>query len=116
MSAYLVNHLRQPGIVHEDVLDYLERVQATLDPFDGKFVVQGGELEILEGAWAGSVIVLSFPSMTAGRAWYRSAPYQEILHLRTDHVVGDLVLVDGVAPSHTPGRFALKLRHDFAYG
>ena len=116
MSAYLVNHLRQPGVMHGDVLDYLERVQATLDPFGGKFIVQGGELEVLEGAWAGSVIVLSFPSMKAARAWYRSPAYQEILHLRTDHVVGDVVLVDGVAPSHTPGTFALKIRHDFAYG
>src|SRR5215218_6358453 len=95
MAAYLINHLRQPGVVNPEVLDYLGQVQATLDPFDGKFIVQGGEVEVLEGAWAESVILLSFPDMTKARAWYKSPAYQEILHLRTDHVVGDVILVDG---------------------
>src|SRR5215813_3947612 len=110
MSAYLINHLRQPGVLKAEVLDYLDRVQATLDPFDGKFIVQGGEIEVLEGGWPESVIVLSFPDMTTARAWYNSVAYQKILHLRTDHVVGDVILVDGVAPDHTPGKFAQKLR------
>ena len=50
MTAYLINHLRLPGRPHPEVLDYLDRVQGTLDPFGGKFIVQGGEQEILEGA------------------------------------------------------------------
>jgi uncharacterized protein (DUF1330 family) len=116
MSTYLINHLRQPGVVQGEVLDYLDRVQETLDPFDGIFIVQGSNPEVLEGAWAGSVIVLSFPNMTAARAWYLSAAYQAILHLRTDHVVGDVILVDGVASGHTPGKFAQKLRDDVAVG
>jgi hypothetical protein len=32
MTAYLINHLRQPGVVNSEVLDYLDHVQATLDP------------------------------------------------------------------------------------
>ena len=48
MTAYLINHLRQPGVVSSRVLDYLEQVQSTLDPFDGKFIVQGGEVEVLD--------------------------------------------------------------------
>jgi uncharacterized protein (DUF1330 family) len=36
-TAYLINHLRQPGVVSSEVLDYLEQVQATLDPFGGRF-------------------------------------------------------------------------------
>jgi hypothetical protein len=31
MAAYLINHLRQPGVMQSEVLDYLEQVQATLD-------------------------------------------------------------------------------------
>ena len=41
MTAYLINHFRQPGVVNSEVLDYLDQVQATLDPFGGKFIVQG---------------------------------------------------------------------------
>jgi hypothetical protein len=32
MTAYLINHLRQPGVVNSEVLDYLNQVRATLDP------------------------------------------------------------------------------------
>jgi uncharacterized protein (DUF1330 family) len=116
MTAYLINHLRQPGVVNSEVLGYLDRVQATLDPFDGKFIVQGGEEEVLEGSWAESVILLSFPDMTKARTWYKSPAYQEILHLRTDHMVGDVILVDGVGPDHTPGKFAQQIRERFAAG
>ena len=116
MSAYLINHLRQPGIVSPEVLDYLDQVQATLDPFGGKFIVQGGEMDVLEGAWAGSAILLSFPDLAKARAWYKSPAYQKILHLRTDHVVADIILVDGVGPNHTPGKYAQQLRDKFASG
>ena len=110
MAAYLINHLRQPGVMQGEVLDYLEQVQATLDPFDGKFIVQGGDVEVLEGCWAQSVIVVSFPDMARARAWYASPSYRAILHLRTDHLVGDVILVDGVAADHTPANLAEKLR------
>jgi len=116
VSAYLVNHLRQPGVLNPEVLDYLDKVQATLDPFGGKFIVQGSDVEVLEGAWAGSVILLSFPDITKARAWYKSPAYQKILHLRTDHLVGDIILVDGVGPDHTPGRFAQQIRDKFGIG
>lgn len=114
MTTYLINHLRQPGKVNSEVLDYLDQVQATLHPFGGKFIVQGGEVEVLEGAWG--MIVLSFPDMTKARTWYRSSAYQDILHLRTDHVVGDVLLIDGVGPDHTPGKYAQQIRDTSAEG
>ena len=116
MTTYLINHLRRPGKVNSEVLDYLDQVQATLDPFGGKFIVQGGEVEVLEGAWAEAVTVLSFPDMTKARTWYRSSAYQDILRLRTDHVVGDVILIDGVGPDHTPGKYAQQIRDASAEG
>jgi uncharacterized protein (DUF1330 family) len=112
----LIHHSRQPGVVSAEVLDYLDQVQATLDPFGGKFIVQGREMDVLEGAWAGSAILLSFPDMTKARAWYKSPAHQKILHLRTDHVVADIILVDGAAADHTPGKYAQQLRDKFAAG
>ncbi|MFD7026465.1 hypothetical protein ACFWAR_00275 [Streptomyces sp. NPDC059917] len=38
--AYGFAHLRSRRS-HPDVLDYLERIQATLDPFGGRFVIHG---------------------------------------------------------------------------
>jgi uncharacterized protein (DUF1330 family) len=34
------------------------------------------------------------------QAWYDSAAYRSILPLRADHARGDVVIVDGVPPSH----------------
>jgi uncharacterized protein (DUF1330 family) len=116
MTAYVINHLRLPGAVSPDVLEYLDRVQDTMDPFGGKFIVQGGETEVLEGAWAQSATVLSFPDMEKARAWYKSPAYQAIIHLRTDHLVSDSILVDGVRPDHTPAKFGQQLRAMMAAG
>ena len=38
MTAYAIAHLRNPNI-NDDVLDYIERIQDTLDPFGGRFLV-----------------------------------------------------------------------------
>ena len=52
MTAYAIAHLRTPQ-VNDDVLEYLDRIQPTLDPFDGRFVVHGATVEVLEGSGPG---------------------------------------------------------------
>ena len=58
--------------------------------------------------------MLSFPDMNKARGWYKSPAYQKILHLRTAHLVDDVILVEGVAPGHTPAKFAEKIREMLA--
>src|SRR5262249_18652945 len=62
------------------------------------------------GAWPGSVVLMEFPDMQTAKQWYRSREYQEILHLRTDNVVSDVILVGQVAPDFTSARLARQLR------
>ncbi|WP_194815118.1 DUF1330 domain-containing protein [Nocardia sp. XZ_19_385] len=109
MPAYGFAHLhtRRP---HVDILEYLERVQATLDPFGGRFLVHGPPLEVLEGDWPGTMVLLEFPDVERARAWYHSPAYQEILRLRADHIDGNLVLVEGVGPDYDPRKRAAQLR------
>ena len=99
MPAYAVAHMRQvtmgPAIV-----EYLERIDATLAPFGGRFLVHGGEVEVVEGTWPGHLIIIEFPSRGAADDWYHSAAYQDILALRTDNSHSDIILVDGVGTSH----------------
>jgi hypothetical protein len=47
--------------------------------------------------------------MSAARAWYESASYQEILPLRTRHIEGDAILVEGVEPGYDPARLSDNL-------
>ncbi|WP_067566902.1 DUF1330 domain-containing protein [Nocardia acidivorans] len=109
MSAYGFAHLRDRR-PHPEILEYLERIQGTLDPFGGRFVIHGPPVEVVEGIWPGSMVLLEFPTMDQARAWYRSPAYQEILPLRTDHVDGDLLLIEGVGPDYDPRERAAKLR------
>jgi uncharacterized protein (DUF1330 family) len=107
--AYALAHLRTPQI-NDDVLEYIERIQATLDPFGGRFLVHGATVEVMEGTWPGTVVIIAFPSMDDARAWYASPAYREILHLRTDHIEGDTLLIEGVPPGYDPARTAAALR------
>jgi uncharacterized protein (DUF1330 family) len=109
MSAYALAHLRTPAI-NDDTLEYIERIQGTMDPYGGRFLVHGGELEIKEGQWPGTVVILEFPDMTAAREWYASPAYQEILPLRTNSIAGETILVDGVGQNYDAVYTASVLR------
>ena len=99
MPAYAVAHMRQvttgPAIVK-----YLERIDATLAPFGGRFLVHGGRVEEVEGTWPGHLIVIEFPDRARADAWYHSAAYQEILALRTDNSRSDVIIAEGVGSNH----------------
>jgi uncharacterized protein (DUF1330 family) len=71
MPAYAVAHMRQVTM-GPPIVEYLERIDATLAPFGGRFIVHGGETEVLEGSWPGFVIVIEFADTGRARAWYRS--------------------------------------------
>ena len=99
MHAYAIAHLRNVTM-GQPIATYLERIDATLAPFQGKFLIHGGALEVLEGNFGSIVVMIGFPDMETARAWYRSAAYQDILPLRTDNAEGDTFLVQGVDADH----------------
>ncbi len=107
--AYAIAHLRTPQI-NDDVLDYLDRIQSSLDPFGGRFLVHGATVEVKEGPWPGTVVVIEFPGMEEARAWYDSPAYQAALPLRTSHIDGEAILAEGVAPGYDPAVLAAALR------
>ena len=99
MTAYAIAHLRSVR-VGPDIVRYLERIDATLEPFGGRFVVHGSAIDVREGEWPGDVIVIEFPDRDSATRWYESAEYQQILPLRTRNAEGSAILVDGVSPEH----------------
>lgn len=109
MTAYAMAHLRTTS-THSDVLEYIERIQDTMDPYGGRFVVHGPEVDVMEGQWPGTVVILEFPSMQAAHDWYASPAYQAILPLRTRHIDGDTLIFPGVGPGYDPRRKAEALR------
>ncbi|GHJ53053.1 hypothetical protein Nm8I071_23600 [Nonomuraea sp. TT08I-71] len=109
MTAYAIAHLRTPT-VNDDVAEYLERIQGTLDRFGGRFLVHGGTVDILEGMWPGTVVVIEFPDTDSAHSWYNSHEYQEILPLRTSNIEGDAVIVAGVGPGYDAALTAAAMR------
>ncbi|WP_189297342.1 DUF1330 domain-containing protein [Streptomyces albospinus] len=109
MTAYAIAHFR-PAEPNPEICAYIESIQATLDPFGGRFLVHGGELDIREGSWPGAVVVIVFPGMAQARAWYDSPAYEEILPLRTRHIAGDVILVPGVPDDYDPAETAARMR------
>ncbi|MCX5584358.1 DUF1330 domain-containing protein [Streptomyces erythrochromogenes] len=109
MTAYAIAHIR-PETMNEDVLTYIETMQSTLDPFGGRFLVHGKEVEVLEGPFPGTVVVIGFPDIERARAWYASDAYRAILPLRTKHIPGEVILVEGVPADYDASKTAAGLR------
>ena len=82
------------------IVEYLERIDATLAPFDAHFIIHGGRPEMLEGTSPGTLIVIEFPDRAAAEKWYTSDAYQAILPLRADNSVSNIFLIDGVGRDH----------------
>ncbi len=99
MTAYAVAHMRQVSM-GPPIVEYLQRIDATLAPFGGRFLVHGGRVELVEGDWPGHLIVIEVPDRERAGAWYRSEAYQQILALRTGNSSSDVLLADGVGPGH----------------
>ncbi|MEV6767297.1 DUF1330 domain-containing protein [Nocardia sp. NPDC051030] len=99
MPGYAIAHLSNID-VNAEIVEYLERIDATLAPFGGKFLVHGGTQVVKEGPADGNVVVIEFPTHQATLDWYASPAYQAILPLRTNNAVGNAILADGCDADH----------------
>ncbi|MEU9181449.1 DUF1330 domain-containing protein [Streptomyces sp. NPDC048550] len=111
MTAYAIAHIR-PETMNEEIFHYIEEIQSTMDPFGGSFLVHGAQVEVMEGPFPGTVVVLAFPDIERARAWYASPAYQALIPLRTRHIPGEVILVDGVPPGYDAAKTAARLRDE----
>jgi uncharacterized protein (DUF1330 family) len=94
MAAYVIGEIEVTDQAAYD--DYRKQVLATVQKFGGKFIVRGGRIETLEGAWAPKrIVVLEFPGMAQAEQWYRSPEYAPLIKLRQKAARGRLILVEG---------------------
>jgi uncharacterized protein (DUF1330 family) len=63
----------------------------------GRFLARGGELDVLEGEWQPSrLVILEFPDLGAARRWYDSETYREARTLREGAARLNMVAVAGL--------------------
>jgi uncharacterized protein (DUF1330 family) len=94
-KGYAIAYLRDVDFGAE-IVEYIEKIDATMAPYGGRFLVHGGEITPAEGSWDGDIVMLEFPSVDAAKEWYASPGYQEILPLRTEHSQSIAAIVAGV--------------------
>jgi uncharacterized protein (DUF1330 family) len=99
MSTYAIAHVRWANL-GPAIVEYLQRIDATLAPFGGRFRVHGGEVQALEGQWSGDLVIIEFPDRSQACGWYESAEYRAILPLRRQNTEGELIFIDTVPENH----------------
>lgn len=80
--------------------DYAAKVQDTISPFGGRFIVRGADPVILDASRKppGYIVVIEFPGMRELRAWWDSPTYSGIRPIRERLTTGQNYAVEGVPP------------------
>jgi uncharacterized protein (DUF1330 family) len=95
VAAYVIVDVVVKDPVRYD--DYRKRVMATLEPYNGRFLVRGGKVEALEGTWKPQrFVILEFPDAAAARAWWNSEAYAEPKAIRLSASHTEMILVEGI--------------------
>lgn len=95
MAVYMIANvdIKDPTVYDE----YRQQVPGTLEKYNGKFLVRGGKVEVLEGDWQlKRVVVIEFADAAAAKRWYESPEYQAIIGLRFKATVSQFVMVEGI--------------------
>ena len=95
MAAYVLveSNVTDP----ERMKAYGAKVGGTVKAHGGKPIIAGGAIDVLEGDWSPSrIVMLEFPDAETARAWYNSPEYQEILPIRLEAANDKLLIVEGV--------------------
>lgn len=108
MTAYAIAHLRDVDL-NAEIVDYIRRIDATLAPFGGRFLIHGATPQVMEGPWEGDLIVIAFPDREAAHAWYASPAYRAILPLRTRNSRSAAIVVEGAPDGYRAADFLAKL-------
>jgi uncharacterized protein (DUF1330 family) len=96
--AYIVTEVEVTGDRETYMRDHVAHVQATLDPFGGRFLVRGGKTIGTEGdPPKGRVAIVAFDSFEKAQAFRNSPEYLKIYPVRERLTQSRQYIVEGVA-------------------
>lgn len=95
MTAYVVVEiLITDSALYEEVK---KRTPQTVAQYGGRYLVRGGQTEILHGDWKPArLVLLEFDSMEKARAWESSPEYTAVKQLRDRCAQVNMVVQQGV--------------------
>ena len=95
MPAYVVVNVtvRDPQRYEQ----YKRLASPTVSAYGGRYVARGGPVDVREGAWSPSrLVILEFPSMEQARAWWDSPEYAPAKAVRQSCADTQLVITQGL--------------------
>jgi uncharacterized protein (DUF1330 family) len=95
MSAFVVVQVEVKDPARYEA--YKSMVPSSLVKYGGRFVVRGGQVQVMEGTWAPKRFVLvEFPSVEQAKAWWASPEYAEAKSLRQATAESQLIVAEGI--------------------
>ncbi len=96
MSAYcLFDNLKVTDPAALEV--YKKHVGPIVAKFSGRYVVLGGQCEIVEGDWKPTYpVMIEFPRLEDARNWYQSEEYDELKTIRLNATKSNAVFIEGI--------------------
>ncbi len=95
MAAYVIANVRVTD--PDRYPEYIGRVSQTIERHGGRYLVRGGEVEVLEGNWEPQrLVILEFESMERFRQFYDSPDYTPLKRLRHEAADTQFVVVEGL--------------------
>jgi uncharacterized protein (DUF1330 family) len=80
----------------ETLVEYRRRNTHAVATHGGRFLIRGGESEVLEGDWpTRRIVLIEFPDADAARAWWESEEYAPLKAMRRAASDTNIVLVEG---------------------
>ena len=95
MAAYVIVNITVRDPVRYE--EYKRLATPTVGAYGGRYVVRGGAVEVREGGWTPSrLVVLEFPTVERARAWWDSPEYAPAKAVRQSCADSQLVITEGV--------------------
>ena len=94
MSAFVIVEIE----IHDQELykSYTQLTPATIESYQGKFIVRGGETIVLEGDWQPKrLVLLEFPSVEVANSWWHSKEYTKARKIRQRASSTKMIIVSG---------------------
>ena len=77
--------------------EFRKRVGATVDAHGGRYLMRGGNVEVVEGDWtADRVVVIEFDNVDKARTWLNSPGYTDLKKIRQQSANANIFVVEGV--------------------
>ena len=77
--------------------EFIERVPAVVKSYGGRFVVRGGAVEVVQGDWNPSrLVIIEFDSAEQALNWENSPEFAELRELRNGASNSNVIVIEGV--------------------